>query len=146
MRRTVTSRVLTRSAPRPRAGRPRRPRHPPPKATRRLRPATSPCVAPRGLGVLPTARTPWTASYRPVRAADRRFVGSTPPYARRSRWPCYRSIFGVTATSPGGLNNKNPSDVRPPRATLTRRPPLPPPPCAHASPSSHRRQPSQLIP
>jgi hypothetical protein len=138
-RRTATSRALTRHAPRPRVGRPRPPRHPPPKATHWPRRAPSPCAAPRGLGVLPAARTPWTAPYRPVCAADRRSVGSTPPYASRSRWSCYGSISGVTATSPGGLNYKNPSAVRPLRATPTRRPPLPPPPCAHASASSHCR-------
>jgi hypothetical protein len=38
--------------------------HPPPNATRRLRRAPSPCAAPRGLGVLPAARTPRTAPYR----------------------------------------------------------------------------------
>jgi hypothetical protein len=123
----------------PRTGRPRRPRHPPPKATRRPRCAPSPCATPRGLGVLPATRTPWTAPYRPVHAADRRSVGSTPPYVRRSRWSCYDSISGVTATSPGGLHYKNPSAVCPPRATPTRRLPSPPPPCAHASASSHRR-------
>jgi hypothetical protein len=74
-----------------------------------------------------------------VRAADRRSVGSTPPYARRSRWLCYGNISGITATSPGDLNYKNPSAVRSPHATRTRRPPFPPPPCAHASTSSHRR-------
>jgi hypothetical protein len=74
-----------------------------------------------------------------VRAADCRSVGSTSLYARRSRWPCYGSISDITATSPGGLNYKNPSVVRSPRATPTRRLPLSPPPCAHASTSSHRR-------
>jgi hypothetical protein len=90
-------------------------------------------------GILLATRTPWTAPYRPVRAADHRSVGSTPPYARRSRWPCYGSISGITAMSLGGLNYKNPSAVRSPRATPTCRPPLPQPPCAHGSTSSHRR-------
>jgi hypothetical protein len=121
------------------AGRPRRPRHPPPKTTRRPRRATSPCAAPWVLGVLPAAGMRWTAPYWPVRAADRRSIGSTLPYARRSRWLCYGSISSVTATSPGGLNYKNPSAVRPPHATPTRQRPLLPPPCDHTSASSHRR-------
>jgi hypothetical protein len=128
-RRAATSCALTRRAP-PGLG---------VHTTRRPRRASSPCAVPRGLGVLPAARTPWTTQYRPVHAADRRFVGSTSSYACRSRWPCYGSISSVTATSPRGLNYKNPSVIRPPRTTPTRRPPFPPPPCAHASASSHRR-------
>jgi hypothetical protein len=128
-RRAATSCALTRRAP-PGLG---------VHTTRRPRRASSPCAVPRGLGVLPAARTPWTTQYRPVHAADRRFVGSTSSYACRSRWPCYGSISSVTATSPRGLNYKNPSVIRPPRTTPTRRPPLPPPPCAHTSASSHRR-------
>jgi hypothetical protein len=73
--------------------------------------APSPGATPRGLGILPTARMPWTAPYRPVRAADHRSIGSTPPYARRSRWPCYGSISSITTTSPGGLSYKSPSVV-----------------------------------
>jgi hypothetical protein len=114
--------------------RPRRPRQPA---------VPGPCSFPMrhapSLGIFPAVRTPWTAPYRPVHAADRRSVGTTPPYAHRSRWPCYGSISGITATSPGGLSHKNLSVVRSPRTTPTRRPPLPPPPCAHASTSSHRR-------
>jgi hypothetical protein len=90
--------------PRPRLRRPRQlavPGH-----------APSPGATPRGLGILPAARTPWTTPYWPVRAADCRSVGSTPPYARQSRWPCYGSISGITATSSGGLSYKSPSAVR----------------------------------
>jgi hypothetical protein len=49
--------------------------------------------------------------YRPVRTADRWSVGITPPYARQSRCPCYGSISGITATSPGGTIYKSPSVV-----------------------------------
>jgi hypothetical protein len=47
-----------------------------------------------------------------VHDADRLSVGSIPPYAHRSRWPCYGTIFGITATSSGGLSYKIPSAVR----------------------------------
>jgi hypothetical protein len=119
--------------PRPRPCRPRQPAVP--------GRAPSPCAAPRGLGILPAARTPWTAPYRPmrmpwtasyqpvrtpwtapyrsVRTADRRSVGSTPLYAHRSRWPCYGGIFVVTAASPGAL------PIKPERCSPLLPPPLP---------------------
>jgi hypothetical protein len=86
------------------------------------------------------------ALYRPVRAADRRSIGSTPSYARRSRWPCYGSISGITATSLGGLSYKIPERRLPSHAPPTRRLPLPPPPCARVSSSLHRRSASPTHP
>jgi hypothetical protein len=103
---TACARPARRPPRRPHS-RPRRPRQPVVPGR-----APSPGAAPRGLGILPAVRTPWTVPYRPVRAADRRSVGSTPPYARRSRWPCYGSICGITVTSPGRLSYKSPSAVR----------------------------------
>jgi hypothetical protein len=61
-----------------------------------------------------------------VHAVDRRSVGGTPLYARRPRWPCYDSISVVTTASPGRFAYKNQAPSRPPRATPSRRPPLPP--------------------
>jgi hypothetical protein len=61
-----------------------------------------------------------------VHAADRRSVGGTPQYAHRPRWPCYDSISVVTTASPGRFAYKNQAPSRPPRATPSRRLPLPP--------------------
>jgi hypothetical protein len=123
-RRTATSRALTRHA------------HASVvlglRATHRPRPHTG-----RGV-LLPHAPRPeaWVSSrpharHRPhrtgsVRAADRRSVGGTPPYARRSRWSCYDGISVVTAASLGRFFYKNRAMSRPPRATPSHRPPLPP--------------------
>jgi hypothetical protein len=54
-----------------------------------------------------------------VRVADRRSVGSMPPYARGSRWSCYGGIFVITAASPGA------SPIKPERCSPLLPPPLP---------------------
>jgi hypothetical protein len=90
----------------------------PPEAALCPRPRLSPRAhAPRLLGVLPAARMPWTALYQPVRAADRRSVSGTLPYARRSRWPCYSGIFVVRCRHPVSSR-----PINAPRSSL-----LPPP-------------------
>jgi hypothetical protein len=102
----------------------RPPRHPRSRLRRSRQPAVpgrapSPCTMLRGLGILPAARMPWTVPYRPVHAADHRSVGSTPPYVRRSRWPCNSGIFVVTVASPEA------SPVKPECCSPLLPPPLP---------------------
>jgi hypothetical protein len=70
-------------------------------------------------GILLATRTPWTAPYRPVRAADHRSVCGTPTYPRQSRRPCYDGIFVVTAASPGA------SPIKPEHRSPLLPPPLP---------------------
>jgi hypothetical protein len=91
--------VQARAPPRPRAGRPRRPHHVPPKTTRRPRRAPSPCPAPRVSSESSRASRTAPCCTDPELATDRRSVGSIPSYARRPRSPYYSGISAVTATS-----------------------------------------------
>jgi hypothetical protein len=113
---TATRRSASAFAPRAAQGH-HRPRLAPPHAPHPEAPRSPPgasCAAPRRTG--------------PGLAADRRFVGGTPPYAHWPRPPCYGGISHHHRNVTGGVAPIK-TEPHPPRASTTA-PPCPPLPVA----------------